>query len=161
MKQIKKELSFSLQDTNGNNIINYKNIPENLLFNNIIYSDIVNYNSGKLLLDKYNDTTTSYTLTFSSSIIFIESSSLINIYLNDSTSPIQSRTFSYDNPSIPAKVCISVPPPSSTLSDYYELDEQITVNYLTGDYQEIILWRPPLTPGPLSSEHLLVISHFL
>lgn len=137
MKQIKKELTLKLQDTNENNIINFISRPENLLFNSIIYNNITNYNSGKLQLNKQQDTTTIYTITFNSQIVFIESTGLVNIYLNDSTTPITTRSFTYDNPNQDIKICISLPDIPPPLTDNYQLDDDITVQYVTGTYEEI------------------------
>ena len=139
MKQIKKEIQFILQDTRIEDI-NFS--PEVILFNKIIYSNTKTYSSGKLVLSKRNDqdSTSAYVVTYNSNLVYIESSGLVSIYVNENPNPIITRSYSYDNPNVPISIIVAVPefPTDSTLTDYYELNDDIEVRYVTCSYGDVI-----------------------
>ena len=133
MKEIAKQLQFTLQDTDIENI-NFT--PQILLFNKEIYQSVDSHSSGTLTLSRFYDTTSAYIITYSTNLVYIESTDLIHISINNEP-PIETRAYSYDNPNIPISITISLP--NTNISTYNTISEYVKVSYMIASYDRVIV----------------------
>ena len=129
MKQIRRSIDIQSIDL-LNTIIN--NQPQTILFNQVIYDNTYNYTNGRLKLNYYQDSTSLYVITYNSNIAIIEASDIINIYINNNLTPIQTKSFSYDNQNIPIHIGIALP--NNDNNNILNINEDIEILYLIGEY---------------------------